>query len=347
MSVVDVDPRARIEDLVLWSEELVRAQDTEAWAPLRVLLRDIAELYVRVVAGRAEPLPSRDRIRAAARVAGAAGVAEGLLREAIRSLTEEAIRRAPDPAALLDMSYLVLADCLAGMGSPQLTRVERLLNGERPERAVRMPADRYTMVVFRVRRQGRIAVIGLLAGLDGELVDGREVLAGCYGDNAVILVPGAAGAAHARRLIEDIGVLLGGPLSAGMADCEPGTVVAGYGEAAKLLALAMAAGREPGIYAIDDFLMEYAAMRNPVVSERLLAIVRPLLSHAHLYQTLRAFIRYGHDRGRTAAELAIHRTTVDYRIRRITEITGHDPGSAKGGQLLAAAVTLAELSGLS
>jgi DNA-binding PucR family transcriptional regulator len=70
-----------------------------------------------------------------------------------------------------------------------------------------------------------------------------------------------------------------------------------------------------------------------------------LLSCERLYETLKAFVRCGHNRARTARELFIHRTTMDYRIRRIEEITGYDPASGRGSQVLAAAVTLFSLRG--
>ncbi|WHT22758.1 helix-turn-helix domain-containing protein [Crossiella sp. CA-258035] len=333
MSVLNVDPVARIEDLVVWSDELVQQRSPGDREPLRLLLRDIAALYVHVARHREQPVAHRERIQAAARTAGVAG---DELREVVRRLTDEAIRRTPEPAPLLAAAHAVLAD-LACAGPPRLARVRRLLNGEPPEREIRLPAPEYTVVVFRAGQLGPAGVAGLLAELDGQLVDGQEVLAGCHGDHAVLLVPGSTGEQRVRRLVAD---LLPSPLCAAMATCGPSTLTAGYDQAANVLALALAAARGPGLYGIDDFLMEYAAMRDPAVSARLVAIVRPLLGSDRLYETLTAFVRCGHNRGRTARELFVHRTTVDYRIRRIAEITGYDPTSGQGGQVLAAAVTI-------
>lgn len=115
---------------------------------------------------------------------------------------------------------------------------------------------------------------------------------------------------------------------------------AGHREATDVLDLALAAERGPGLYGVDDFLVEYAAMRDPAVAAKLVAIVRPLIGSDRLFETLRAFVRCGHNRGRTARELCVHRTTVDYRIRRIEELTGKDPAFGRGSQVLSVAVTL-------
>lgn len=195
----------------------------------------------------------------------------------------------------------------------------------------------YTVVVVDVPEHRRREATGLLAELDGRPADGREVLAGPYGGDGVILAPtGSSGSAD--RFVEGIG--LNGRFYAATAYCGCDALATGFSEAKNLLALALAAERGPGLYDIDDFLVEYAALRDPVVSARLVAMVRSLLHSEGLYETLKAFVRCGHNRGRTARELFVHRTTLDYRIRRITEITGHDPTSGHGGKVLTAAVTL-------
>jgi hypothetical protein len=268
----------------------------------------------------------RHRIRSTTRAAIAAGATEGDLVEAVRRLSGE-VQGSP---ALVEASYVVLADCLAAAGSRRLTRVHRLLRGG-PAAADALP-DTCEVVVFWIQERDQALVTGVLAALDA--------CAGACEDHAVLVV---ASTADARRLIDDIGHLVGTPLCAATARCGRETLVDGYREAAKVLDLALAAEREPGLYRIDDFLIEYAAMCDPVVSARLMNIVRPLLTCDRLFETLKAFVRCGHNRARTARELFVHRTTVDYRIRRIEEITGYDPAGGRGSQVLAAAVTLFSL----
>lgn len=56
------------------------------------------------------------------------------------------------------------------------------------------------------------------------------------------------------------------------------------------------------------------------------AVLGPLLdtSHAHLLETLRAFFREGAATA-AAASLHVHAQTLRYRLRRVRELTGHDP----------------------
>jgi hypothetical protein len=316
---------ARIEELSLWAEELTA--DATSGHALLVLLCAVAAVFGGIVRGRgAISSYDRQRVRTMAKAAMATGVSEAALVDGVRRLTGEAVRRAPGLPALADASHVVLADCLAATGSPRLSTVRRLLQSER--------TGMCTVVVFRIQERRRAVVIGALAELDGP-----EVFAGSVDDNAVVLAPRGEGA----RVVGELQELLGTSLCAATADS--GSFVAGYQEAAKVLDLALAAERDPGLYHLDDFLIEYAAMCDPAVSARLMNIVRPLLSCDRLYETLKAFVRCGHNRARTARELFIHRTTMDYRIRRIEEITGYDPAGSRGSQVLAAAVTLFSLRG--
>jgi PucR C-terminal helix-turn-helix domain len=211
------------------------------------------------------------------------------------------------------------------------TRVELALDRTRGQAA----AEAYTVVVFRVN-----GIAALLADLDGRPVAGHELVAGQLRGNAVLLVPGGLGEPCARRIVEEVELRLGRPLHATFACYGRDVLRAGHQEAADVLDLALAAGRAPGLYSVDDFLVEYAALRDPVVAAKLMAVVRPLVGSDRLYETLRTFVRCGHNRGRTARELRVHRTTVDYRIRRIEEITGYDPTFGRGSQVLSVAVTL-------
>jgi len=191
-----------------------------------------------------------------------------------------------------------------------------------------------------LRPDGTHRTTALLAELDGRPIAGHELLAGRYRGHAVLLVPGNGGEQHARRILADVELRLGRPLHAAFACCDRDVVPAGYREAAQVLGLVLAAEREPGLYEVDDFLFEYAALRDPAVAAKLVAVVRPLLDSDRLYETLKTFVRCGHNRGRTARELCVHRTTVDYRIRRIEEITGHDPTCGRGRELLSVAAVL-------
>ncbi|MGW4718072.1 PucR family transcriptional regulator, partial [Nocardia sp. NPDC004260] len=58
--------------------------------------------------------------------------------------------------------------------------------------------------------------------------------------------------------------------------------------------------------------------------------VAPLMEHPDLLETLRIHIDNDLNRQRTARQLHVHPNTVDYRLRRIAQLTGLDPADARG-----------------
>lgn len=122
-------------------------------------------------------------------------------------------------------------------------------------------------------------------------------------------------------------------------------VAEGYREALDTLQLLEAGRRPGGTYRITDVLVEYAATREPVIAERLAALIRPLREHPVLWESLLAVIDAEHNRNQAARRLFVHRSTLDYRMRRIGEITGVDPGTAWGVQQLTIALIANSIRG--
>ncbi|WP_158102640.1 PucR family transcriptional regulator [Lentzea kentuckyensis] len=112
----------------------------------------------------------------------------------------------------------------------------------------------------------------------------------------------------------------------------------GFREATDVLRLASAGRRPSGAYTISDVLVEYAVIRHAEVSENLAAVIKPLRAHAVLWETLTALIDADYNRNQAAKKLFIHRSTLDYRLQRIASVTGCDPTSGRGLQLLTAAL---------
>jgi sugar diacid utilization regulator len=158
------------------------------------------------------------------------------------------------------------------------------------------------------------------------------------GAGMVLVVPEHR-ADHADRKLAQMAAMSGNRMWTATATRPMTEVTSAYQEAKDILALVLAARRPPGHYRLDDVLVEYAIARDPVVSRRLVAIVQPLLAGKVLLETLEALIAAGFDRGTTARTLFIHRSTLDYRIRRIAELTGHCPATSRGAHLLTAAMT--------
>ena len=118
-----------------------------------------------------------------------------------------------------------------------------------------------------------------------------------------------------------------------------GEIAWGRQEAGKVLSLALAADHEPGVYLLEDMLVEFAVAREPTVSDNLVRILEPLLQHSALLETLKVLVSTDGNRSQAAERLIIHRSTLDYRIQRIEQLTGLHPGSVRGINVLSAALT--------
>ncbi|MEU4414797.1 PucR family transcriptional regulator [Nocardia salmonicida] len=93
----------------------------------------------------------------------------------------------------------------------------------------------------------------------------------------------------------------------------------------------------PGAYTLDDLALDYQLTRPSPARSRLASILAPLRDHGHLMETLQAYLLFGTDRKRVAESLTVHPNSVSYRLRRITEITGLNPGKPADSRKLAAA----------
>lgn len=140
-----------------------------------------------------------------------------------------------------------------------------------------------------------------------------------------------------ERVLADVARTAGAEVIAAAAAAEP----AGVPDAAKLaqdvLAVAIGSGRPPGLYRLDDVLLEYQLSRPGPALDRLASRLAPLDGNEELLQTLETFLRRG-GRRQTAAALHIHPNTVDYRLRRIADLTGLDPTRLDHVALVSAAL---------
>lgn len=97
---------------------------------------------------------------------------------------------------------------------------------------------------------------------------------------------------------------------------------------------------EPGLHRLQDVLLDYHLSAAADSAPELRALLEPLDRHPGLTAALAAFLDCDLDRRRTARALGVHPNTVDNRLARVAELTGVDPHTARGVQLLGAALTL-------
>lgn len=133
-------------------------------------------------------------------------------------------------------------------------------------------------------------------------------------------------------------VLAGAAVAAGVHD-----VVRAGRQAGDVLRLARNLDRAPGGYLLRDVLLEYQLTRPSDAHEALAGLLDPLDRNPDLPHTLEVYLAHDLDRRRTAAALHVHPNTLDYRLRRIVELTGLDPATSRGLMLLGAALAARRL----
>ena len=261
---------------------------------------------------------SRLFLHAYVRVVSASYVAEreAIEREAgggLRALAEQLLTGRPaspatsGPAVALAERYVVLVLALS-------------LNPE--ERGAR--GDRQAASRRKVRRlQGRLNEMA-----------GETVLSTLSGDGGTVLFPvGRAPlrAAELRALPGELTELTGGPVLAAAAWPESLRVIPQAVEQAHdLLRLATALSLPPGLYLLDDLLLELPLLRSPEVCARLAALLAPAETVPELLPTLQAWLRHDRNRRETAEALYVHANTLDRRLERLASLTGLDLGTARG-----------------
>ncbi|NKY52683.1 PucR family transcriptional regulator [Nocardia vermiculata] len=86
----------------------------------------------------------------------------------------------------------------------------------------------------------------------------------------------------------------------------------------------------PGLYRFDDLALEYQLTRPGPGRNHLATLLDPLDHHPELLTTLQTHISNNLNRQRTARHLHVHTNTVDYRLKRIAQLTGLDPTHSTG-----------------
>lgn len=252
----------------------------------------------------------------------------GEQRDARRNLTEALIAGRRDQGVLSSLTrragvrpadgYLVLALRLGASDDERDEGVAGAVAGRRKVRRVQAQLDTYA---------------------------GEPVLTLLDPDGGPVLFPVGADAAEAAladadSLVEGLAAAAGAGIVAGLA-WRPETrgVAAAAEEAREVLELAVRLSRPPGAYRLDDVLLEHALTHPASTADRLCRLLAPLEDRPDLIETLDHWYRSDFDRRAAASALNVHPNTLDYRLRRVTELTGFDAGTARGLQLLGAALT--------
>lgn len=164
------------------------------------------------------------------------------------------------------------------------------------------------------------------------------------GGGTVLLPESAVPVAGLGALVQDLAADAGDPVrAAAAAPAKPDALAPAAQQARDVLRLSAQLGRPPGLYVLRDVLLEYQLTRPSDALPGLAALLEPLDRNPDLLLTLDAYLAEDTDRRRAAAALHVHPNTLDYRLKRIVELTGLDPATTAGLQLLGAAAAARRL----
>jgi hypothetical protein len=141
-----------------------------------------------------------------------------------------------------------------------------------------------------------------------------------------------------RALVGRMSGATGVEVTASAAVATPDDVATAAGQAREVLDIVRAFARPPGLYRLTDLLVEYQLTRPSAATGPLKSLLDPLDDHPDLLTTLQTHLRHGLNRRRTATVLHLHSNTIDYRLRRVADLTGLDPGNPEHSQRISAAL---------
>lgn len=164
-----------------------------------------------------------------------------------------------------------------------------------------------------------------------------EPLAMLSATGGTILIPGASATA-AEELVARLAEAAGVPVFAAASMSAPERIPDAADNVYELLRLVQRLNYRPGVYRIADLALEFQIARPGVGRRHLSRLLDPLRRIPDLLPTLEAFVSTEANRKKAATQLVVHPNTIDYRLKRIQQITGIDPMKSSGLRALHAAL---------
>lgn len=150
-------------------------------------------------------------------------------------------------------------------------------------------------------------------------------------DGGTVLLPSQARAVDALdELIAQLSKAAQVPITAAVVESPTAQVPSAADQAHELLDMVQRLRCVPGLYRFDDMALEYQLTRPGPGREYLGSLLDPLDDHPELLETLQRHISNNLNRQRTARLMHIHTNTIDYRLKRVAQLTGFDPTQPSG-----------------
>ncbi|MGW4215288.1 PucR family transcriptional regulator [Lentzea sp. NPDC004789] len=166
----------------------------------------------------------------------------------------------------------------------------------------------------------------------------QDVTSLLYRESGYLLAP-ARVEQHARDLGQRLHDHLGGEPRLAITWCGRHEVAQGREEVQTVLDIVVGLRWAPGVYEVEDVVLEYAVMQDKAAVAALLALIRPVVRQQSLRTSLEALVSANGNRSKAANALRIHRTTLEYRLARVERLTGCPATTMPGLRKLAAALS--------
>lgn len=215
-------------------------------------------------------------------------------------------------------------------------------------------AERYTVLGVRLDRhpdernphvRPEVVARRTLRRLETELdrvCDGRQLT--ILGPEGGTVLLGDTPDEHIRTVLyERVARAAGVPVTMSLVESDVPGIPAAAHQAHELLELVGHLRRPAGVYRMQDLAFEYQLTRPGPAREHLVRVLDPLTHAPELVETLETHIAHELSRQRTARSLHVHANTVDYRLKRVAQLTGFDPTVPSGLRHLHAALVARRL----
>jgi len=171
---------------------------------------------------------------------------------------------------------------------------------------------------------------------------GLESLAGLHGDRLLLLFGGDAEPVLSAPLVA---LFAAGPVVIGPTVSSLSQVAGAARAALSGLRVVPAWQRAPCPVPADDLLPERALDGDGDAREGLVdRVYRPVAADAAALETLARYLDEGRSVEATARSTFLHANTVRYRLRKVAQLTGHDPLEARAAFVLQVALVLGRLA---
>ncbi|MEV0355467.1 helix-turn-helix domain-containing protein [Nocardia sp. NPDC050697] len=150
-------------------------------------------------------------------------------------------------------------------------------------------------------------------------------------DGGTVLIPAARFDREGfDALVEQLSRAAQVGITATVVEATPEQIPDAADQAHELLDMVQRLQAVAGLYRFDELALEYQLTRPGPGREYLGSLLDPLDEHPELLETLQRHIANNLNRQRTARVLHVHTNTVDYRLKRIGQLTGFDPSQPSG-----------------